>query len=219
MLSGVECKVVDDQGTELTGLDQAGELWIKSPSVAVGYLNNEAATGETFVDGWMRTGDRAVFRKSPRGVEHVFIIDRIKELIKVKVRSCMTPPASRDTDSKMQGMQVAPAELEAHLLENPDIVDAAVIAVEDERSGEVPKAFVVKRAGAAISDGDLIEAIHESFRKHKARYKWLRGGVEVRESIPKSPSGKILRRALKDEERETRKRLQSKIQLAADGND
>ncbi|UPK95250.1 hypothetical protein LCI18_006185 [Fusarium solani-melongenae] len=193
LLSGVECKIVDDQGTELTGLDQAGELWIKSPSVAVGYLNNEAATRETFVDGWMRTGDRAVFRKSPRGVEHVFIIDRIKELVKVK------------------GMQVAPAELEAHLLENPDIVDAAVIAVEDERSGEVPKAFIVKRAGAMITDRDLVETVHESFRKHKARYKWLRGGVDVRESIPKSPSGKILRRALKDEERETRKRLQSKI--------
>ncbi|KPM40118.1 hypothetical protein AK830_g6418 [Neonectria ditissima] len=132
LLSGVECKIVDQDSTELIGLDQPGELWVKSPSVALGYLNNEVATSETFVDGWMRTGDKAVFRKSPGGKEHVFIIDRIKELIKVK------------------SMQVAPAELEAHILEHPDAVDAAVIAVDDDRNGELPKAFIVKRAAATF---------------------------------------------------------------------
>lgn len=85
LLSGVECKIVDENGKELGGLGQAGELWVKSPSVALGYLNNEAATRETFVNGWLRTGDRAIFRRSPVGIEHVFIVDRIKELIKVKV--------------------------------------------------------------------------------------------------------------------------------------
>lgn len=72
-------------GTEITGYDQPGELLIKSPSVVLGYLNNDEANRETFQDGWMRTGDVAVIKKSPKGNEHCFIVDRIKELIKVKV--------------------------------------------------------------------------------------------------------------------------------------
>ena len=74
-------------GNEITGYDQPGELLIKSPTVVLGYLNNEAANKETFQDGWMRTGDEAVVRKSPKGTEHIWIVDRIKELIKVKVRN------------------------------------------------------------------------------------------------------------------------------------
>lgn len=74
-------------GEEVTAYDTPGELWIRSPSVVLGYLNNEKATKETFTDGWMRTGDEAIIRKSPKGVEHVYIVDRIKELIKVKVCS------------------------------------------------------------------------------------------------------------------------------------
>jgi acyl-CoA synthetase (AMP-forming)/AMP-acid ligase II len=73
-------------GVELTGYDQPGELVVRSPSVVLGYLNNEKATKETFKDGWMHTGDEAVFRRGPKGTEHLFIVDRIKELIKVKVR-------------------------------------------------------------------------------------------------------------------------------------
>lgn len=72
-------------GVEVTGYDQPGELLVKAPSVVLGYLNNEEANRETFQDGWMRTGDVAVIRKSPKGTEHCFIVDRIKELIKVKV--------------------------------------------------------------------------------------------------------------------------------------
>lgn len=98
-------------------------------------------------------------------------------------------------------MQVAPAELEAHILEHSDVVDAAVIAVDDDRNGELPKAFVVKRVGATVSDVDLIREIHERFEKHKSRYKWLSGGVEIRKAIPKSSNGKTLRRVLKDEEK------------------
>ena len=69
----------------MTGYDQPGELVIKSPSVVLGYLNNPKANKETFDDGWMRTGDEAVVRRSLQGNEHIFIVDRIKELIKVKV--------------------------------------------------------------------------------------------------------------------------------------
>lgn len=86
ILPSVEAKIVSIEGTEITGYDQPGELLIKSPSTVLGYLNNEAANKETFQDGWVRTGDEAVVRVGPKGTEHVFIVDRIKELIKVKVR-------------------------------------------------------------------------------------------------------------------------------------
>ena len=73
------------EGTDIEGYDQPGELLIRSPSVTLGYLKNDLATRETFQDGWMRTGDEAVVRKSPNGNEHIWIVDRLKELIKVKV--------------------------------------------------------------------------------------------------------------------------------------
>jgi acyl-CoA synthetase (AMP-forming)/AMP-acid ligase II len=90
ILCGIECRLVTIEGNEVTGYDQPGELLVKSPSVVLGYLKNEQATRETFVeDGeggrWMRTGDEAVIKKSPKGHEHIWIVDRIKELIKVKV--------------------------------------------------------------------------------------------------------------------------------------
>lgn len=86
ILPGYECKLVSPEGVELTGYDEPGELVVRSPTVVLGYLNNQKATEETFIgDGWMRTGDEAVVRVAPSGNEHVFIVDRIKELIKVKV--------------------------------------------------------------------------------------------------------------------------------------
>ena len=86
LLPAVEAKIVSVEGNEITGYDQPGELVVRAPSVVLGYLNNEVANKETFLDGWMRTGDEALIRKSPKGNEHVWIVDRIKELIKVKVR-------------------------------------------------------------------------------------------------------------------------------------
>lgn len=86
MIPGTEARIVTADGNDVTGYDQRGELLVRSASVVLGYLNNEKATAETFVDGWMRTGDEAMIRKAPSGNEHVWITDRIKELIKVKVR-------------------------------------------------------------------------------------------------------------------------------------
>jgi len=86
LLPSYEAKLVTIEGHKITGYDQPGELVVRSPSVVLGYLNNDQANTETFQDGWMRTGDEAVVRKSPKGNEHIFIVDRIKELIKVKVR-------------------------------------------------------------------------------------------------------------------------------------
>ncbi len=87
LLPAVEARIVSAEGDDITGYDQPGELVVRSPSVVLGYLNNDQANRETFRDGYMHTGDEAVVRKSPNGTEHIFIVDRIKELIKVKVYS------------------------------------------------------------------------------------------------------------------------------------
>lgn len=106
----------------------------------------------------------------------------------------------------LQGHQVAPAELEAHLLASEFVSDCAVIQVPDERAGEVPKAYVVKTGSCAgKSDEEVARAICKHVEEHKARHKWLKGGVEFIDVIPKSPSGKILRRLLRDKEKAGRK--------------
>ncbi|KAF4447332.1 putative phenylacetyl-CoA ligase [Fusarium austroafricanum] len=198
LLPGAKGKIIDLEGNEITKYDEPGELLVQAPSVVLGYLNNEKATSETFVhhdDGrWIRTGDEAVVTLAPSGNEHIVIVDRIKELIKVK------------------GHQVAPAELEAHILTHEHVFDCAVIQVPDERSGEVPKAFVVRSSSAESMDQ---EKVANDIMKHvvdnKASYKQLRGGVEFLDVIPKSPSGKILRRLLRDKEREKRRNQGPKL--------
>lgn len=82
----MEVRIISPDGKEITEYDKPGELVVRSPSIALGYLNNETANRETFRDGWVYTGDEALVKKGPRGTEHIWIIDRLKELIKVKVR-------------------------------------------------------------------------------------------------------------------------------------
>ncbi|KAL6885691.1 hypothetical protein GGI43DRAFT_432423 [Trichoderma evansii] len=196
LLPGIKAKIVDIHGKEVTNYDTPGELLVQGPAVTLGYQHNDAATADTFIwdhqGRWIRTGDEAVVRLSPNGYEHLFIIDRIKELIK--------------------GLQVAPAELEAHLLTHPYVSDCAVIQVPDTHSGEVPKAFVVKSQEAnQKADTEVAKAIREDVKNHKAHYKWLAGGVEFIEVIPKSPTGKILRRVLRDKEKKSRKAVEPNL--------
>ncbi|KAJ9144226.1 Acetyl-CoA synthetase-like protein [Pleurostoma richardsiae] len=198
LMPWTKCKVIDADGNEVTEYETPGELYAQSPSICLGYLDNARATAETFVwldDGrYLRTGDEVVVRKSPQENEHVVIVDRIKELIKVK------------------GHQVAPAELEACLLAHPFVADCAVIAVDHEYTDETPKAFVVKSAaGKSVSDADGIEALKKHVADNKASYKWLHGGIEFIDVVPRSPSGKILRRLLRDAERANTKRTGPKI--------
>ncbi|KAK8877251.1 acetyl-CoA synthetase-like protein [Apiospora arundinis] len=208
LVTGCAAKIIDTDtgrpievtGQEKEGEEKRGELLLQSPSISLGYLNNERATAEAFVwdeDGrWIRTGDVAVVRRSKAGHQHFAIVDRIKELIKVK------------------GHQVAPAELEAHLLTHPYVNDCAVIPVPEERAGEVPKAYVVKSPAALAegrSDEEITQAICKHVEEHKAHYKWLKGGVAYLDVVPKSPSGKILRRVLRDKEREERRINGSKL--------
>ncbi|KAJ3076854.1 hypothetical protein HDU98_011715 [Podochytrium sp. JEL0797] len=169
----MKAKIVDpDSGKELA-VNQAGELWVTGPNLMKGYHNNAKATAETIdADGWLHTGD--VARVDENGL--FYIVDRLKELIKYK------------------GSQVAPAELEACLLENPMVADCAVIGVAHESAGEVPRAFVVKKSGSHCS----AKQIEQFVKDRLSTPKWLRGGVVFVDAIPKSPSGKILRRVLRD---------------------
>jgi acyl-CoA synthetase (AMP-forming)/AMP-acid ligase II len=170
------CKIVDlETGAELAA-NQEGELWIHGPQVMKGYLNRPEATAHTVdAQGWLHTGD--IGYADDDG--HFFIVDRAKELIKYK------------------GFQVAPAELEAILLSHPMIADAAVVPFPDEEAGEVPKAFVVRRGDVAARE------IQQYVAERVAPYKKIRE-LEFIEQIPKSPSGKILRRLLVQRDRERR---------------
>jgi acyl-CoA synthetase (AMP-forming)/AMP-acid ligase II len=168
-----ECKVVDLASGEELGPNQTGELWVRGPQVMRGYLHRSDATAQAInAQGWMRTGD--VGYADVDG--HFYIVDRVKELIKYKA------------------FQVAPAELEAALLAHPAVADAAVIPSPDEEAGEVPKAFVVLK-GEATPD-ELIAFVAERV----APYKKIRR-LEVIDQIPKTASGKILRRVLIERER------------------
>lgn len=109
-------------------------------------------------------------------------------------------------------MQVAPAELEAHLLTHPYVSDCAVIQTHHKRSGEVPKAFVVRsKESLGKTESEMAQAICEHVEKHKAKYKWLVGGVEFMNAIPKNPTGKILRRHLREKENMARKESNARL--------
>ncbi len=167
-----ECRVVDGEGVD-QGVDGEGELWIRGPQVMKGYLNNENATRATIdEDGWLHTGDVARFDSDG----HMFIVDRVKELIKFK------------------GFQVPPAELEALIITHPSVSDVAVIGIADDEAGEIPKAYVVLQPGAEATAADIQSFVAE----HVASYKQVRL-VEFTDEIPKSASGKILRRFLRDQ--------------------
>ncbi|EKM61280.1 uncharacterized protein PHACADRAFT_247774 [Phanerochaete carnosa HHB-10118-sp] len=199
LLQGNTCRVLKSDGTYAT-YNEPGELFIKGPTLALCYFNNEEATKETFLyfdgkpDRWVRTGDEVMFNEKAE----IFVLDRLKEIMKVR------------------GFQVAPAELEGHLLHHPDVGDACVVGVPDEYSGEVPLAFIVPSHDAqermkkdAAEEGRIKLALMKHVADHKVHYKKLAGGVYFVESIPKNPSGKLLRRFLRDKAREL------KVQAAA----
>ncbi|KAF8362317.1 acs-14 [Pristionchus pacificus] len=168
---GLEMKIVHISNGEILPTGKAGEICVKGPTVMKGYLGRDEATRECIQDGWMHTGDIGYCDADG----DLFIIDRLKELIKVK------------------GLQVPPAELEDILLSHPSIQDAAVIGIPDSKAGELPKAYVVK------SDPKLTaEQVYNFIKEKVSPYKYLNGGVEFIDVIPKSAAGKILRRMLRD---------------------
>jgi acyl-CoA synthetase (AMP-forming)/AMP-acid ligase II len=169
-LPGVECRVIDCTSGLDTGPGERGELLIRTPGAMRGYLGNQAATTATIdADGWLHTGDVVIADR-----EGWFtIVDRVKELIKYK------------------GSQVAPAALEAILLAHPEVADVAVAGLPDEEAGEIPTAFVVLRQPGSATPSDLMRYVASRVAPHEKIRR-----VEFVSCIPKSPSGKILRRQL-----------------------
>ncbi|GMJ10598.1 OPC-8:0 CoA ligase1 [Hibiscus trionum] len=166
----LEAKIVDPATGNALKVNQRGELWLRGPSIMKGYLNNAEATAATVdSEGWLKTGDLCYIDDDG----YLYVVDRLKELIKYK------------------GFQVPPAELEALLLSHPHISDAAVIPIPDDEVGQYPMAYVVRKSGSNISGTQVMDFIS----KQVAAYKRIRK-VAFLSSIPKNPSGKILRREL-----------------------
>jgi acyl-CoA synthetase (AMP-forming)/AMP-acid ligase II len=175
-----ESKIVDVETGEELGAGAEGEILVRGPQVMKGYLNRPEETARTVdAEGWLHTGD--IGYADDDG--HFFIVDRAKELIKYK------------------GFQVAPAELEALLLTHPAVADAAVVPSRDDEAGEIPKAFVVLKPDSSLSSENAADDLIEFVAARVAPHKKVRR-VELIEQIPKSPSGKILRRVLVQRDRD-----------------
>ncbi|KAA3490332.1 4-coumarate--CoA ligase 2-like [Gossypium australe] len=171
VVRNAEMKIVDPHTGASLPQNQSGEICIRGTQIMKGYLNDTEATKVTIdKDGWLHTGDIGYIDDD----DELFIVDRLKELIKYK------------------GFQVAPAELEAMLIAHPNISDAAVVPMKDEAAGEVPVAFVVRSNGSKITEDDIKQFIS----KQVVFYKRL-DRVFFTDAIPKSPSGKILRKDLR----------------------
>ncbi|KAF8653316.1 hypothetical protein AX16_004016 [Volvariella volvacea WC 439] len=185
LLPNLEARLVvdgDGDGAIDAKPGEPGELWLRGPSIMKGYLNNPTATKESITpDGWFKTGDIA--RQDEEGF--YYVVDRRKELIKYK------------------GFQVPPAELESVLLTHPDIADAAVIGVESAKEAtELPRAYVVpadaNKVKTELEKLTFEQGIQKWIEGQVARHKFLRGGVVVINTVPKSAAGKILRRELRE---------------------
>jgi len=185
LVSNLEARLVvdgDGKGDIDANVGEAGELWLRGPTIMKGYLNNPSATRNAItLDKWFKTGDIAI--RDSEG--YYYIVDRRKELIKYK------------------GFQVPPAELESVLLTHPDIADAAVIGVESvKQATELPRAYVVhanpEKIRTNASKIAFEQSVQKWFEAKVARHKFLRGGVAVIDVVPKSAAGKILRRELRN---------------------
>jgi acyl-CoA synthetase (AMP-forming)/AMP-acid ligase II len=173
LVPNTEGGIVDPEGGDEVDAGTPGELWLRGPQVMRGYLGNPGATAAALdAEGWLRTGDIVVADDDG----WLVVVDRLKELIKCK------------------GLQVAPAELEALLLTHPAVADACVVGVPDERAGEVPKAFVVLKS--PTPDEDILNFVAARVAPHKKIRR-----LETIDAIPKSATGKILRRVLIEQER------------------
>ncbi|KAF9451833.1 acetyl-CoA synthetase-like protein [Macrolepiota fuliginosa MF-IS2] len=193
LLPGMEARIVREDGSE-ADFDEVGELWLKGGNIVSGYFDDIQATKTTFVDGWLRTGDQ--FRID-RG--HYFsFADRAKDTLKVS------------------GSQVSPVEIEEVLRAHPqklvsDVTVAGVAGSGRTVDEKVPRAWIVLSGnGKKVGAAEVVQELERWHQANLSKYKWLRGGIEVIEEIPKSPTGKTLRRILQDEY-ERRAKSKSKL--------
>ncbi|KIM54632.1 hypothetical protein SCLCIDRAFT_136462 [Scleroderma citrinum Foug A] len=180
LIPGIEARVMREDGT-LADINETGELYVRGGCVSPGYWRNEAATKAAFVDGWLRTGDH--IRIDSDGV--LYFEDRAKDTLKVS------------------GMQVSPMEIENTIFDHPDklVDDVTVAGISGGRTADerVPRAWVVlSPAGMQLGAAEATRQIDRWVRERLSRYKWLRGGIAVVNEIPKSSTGKVLRRQLVD---------------------
>lgn len=178
VLPNTKVKVVDVDTGECVGVGKPGELCVKGPQVCLGYFENPDATAEAIdSEGWFHTGDVVEYDEE----EFFYIVDRIKDMIKVK------------------GFQVAPTELEEVIRGCRGVLDVAVIGIKDDVLGEAPKAFIVRKPESIDEDENkLKESIHDFLKEKVATYKQLSGGIVFVEELPKNPTGKILRKELRN---------------------
>ncbi|KAJ6013531.1 hypothetical protein N7540_008122 [Penicillium herquei] len=181
-----EVKIMAEDGiTEILERQKRGEMWVRGPNVMKGYWRNEKATQETkTADGWLRTGDIAYVDDHSK----IHVVDRMKELIKVK------------------GNQVAPAELEALLLEHAAIADVAVIGVTIDND-ERPRAYIVLKPEQSVTSEEIVRFMDGKVSATKR----ITGGVVFLDTIPKNPSGKILRKVLRDQAQAELKGVTAKL--------
>jgi len=170
LVNNSEAKIIDMDTGDLLGPNQPGELCLKSPMIMMGYYNNEEETKQTIRDGWLHTGDVLYYNEN----EELFVVDRIKDMIKVK------------------GFQVPPTELEKVLGEMEGISEVAVIGVAHDRLGEAPRAYIIPAHDELDQD-----MVHAWLKDKVASYKQLAGGIVFVKDLPRSPTGKVLRKELR----------------------
>ena len=166
-----EIKIVNEKAKEV-GVEEVGELYIKGPNITPGYWNNKEATDNSFEDGWLKTGDAAKFDEEG----FVYIVDRSKDMY------------------ISGGENVYPAEIENVLYQLPQIAEAAIIGIPDERWGETGVAFISLKPDTALEEKDLISHCIENLAKFKVPSK-----VEFVEALPRNATGKVLKRTLRDD--------------------
>ena len=185
--------MVDDNEEDIRSYNQNGEICIRGPTVIKGYFDNPAANASSFLQGWFRTGDIAYCDSKSK---KWYIVDRKKvRLFLVVLPHCVCSQPFQEL-IKVRGFQVAPPELEAVLMSHPNILDAAVIGIPAPSAidGELPRAYIVARNPAAADRSGIERYVSERL----AKYKQLSGGIVFVESLPKTASGKYLKRHLRD---------------------
>ena len=194
-VSRTKAKIVDVNTGEALGPGQEGELCVYGPQIMKGYYNNIKAT-EEIIDpsGWLHTGDIAYYDED----NQFHVVDRLKELIKVKGLQVTFQIGSitiiyRFFNIVDDCFKVAPSELEDMLRKHPAVLDVAVIGIPDEAAGELPRAYVVPKPNNSVKESDIASYIDSQVAPHKR----LKGGLHFIDSIPKTNTGKILRRELK----------------------
>jgi len=181
LMPGMEARIIREDGTD-GGIGEAGELWVRGGCVFQGYFNDEEATAKVLTkDGWFKTGDILTVDEK----QNFYFVERAKDTLKIS------------------GVQVSPSELELALWSQPDhlIHDIAVAGVSGGRTSDekVPRAWIVlNQAGKQKGAAETIKTLEEWTQQNLTKQKWLRGGFEVVTEIPKSPTGKVLRRVLQD---------------------